>query len=65
VSGGATAIEAVTGAPPRWYRGATGEYDPAAIEVIKAMGYRIAGFSVNADSGATLRRAAIMPVYRL
>jgi peptidoglycan/xylan/chitin deacetylase (PgdA/CDA1 family) len=60
VSGGATAIEAVTGAAPRWYRGATGEYDPAAIEVIKSMGYRIAGFSVNADSGATLRRTAIM-----
>jgi peptidoglycan/xylan/chitin deacetylase (PgdA/CDA1 family) len=60
VSGGATAIQAVTGASPRWYRGATAAYDPAAIQVIKAMGYQIAGFSVNADSGATLRRAAIV-----
>jgi len=60
VSGGATAIQAVTGAAPRWYRGATGEYDAAAIEVIKAMGYQIAGFSVNADSGATLHRSAII-----
>lgn len=60
VSGGAVAIQAVTGAAPRWYRGATAEYDPAALDVIKAMGYQVAGFSVNADSGATLRRAAII-----
>lgn len=57
---GARTIEQASGATPHWYRGATAEYDPAAIQVIKSLGYRIAGFSVNADAGATLRRAAIV-----
>ena len=59
VVGGANAIAMATGGVPHWYRGATAEYDPAAIKVIQAMGYQIAGFSVNADAGATLPRAAI------
>ena len=42
-----------------WYRGATAEYDPAAITEIEKMGYKIAGFSVNADVGATLNRRAV------
>jgi peptidoglycan/xylan/chitin deacetylase (PgdA/CDA1 family) len=57
---GARAVERVTGAAPHWYRGATAEYDPAAIQAIKGLGYKIAGFSVNADAGATLRKAAIV-----
>jgi len=56
---GARAIEAATGVAPRWYRGATAEYDAQAIEEIDKLGYRIAGFSVNADAGATLKRDAI------
>jgi peptidoglycan/xylan/chitin deacetylase (PgdA/CDA1 family) len=57
---GASAVQTIMGEAPRWYRGATAEYDPAAIKLIQAMGYRIAGFSVNADAGATLARAAIV-----
>lgn len=56
---GASAIEAATGVAPHWYRGATAEYDKAAIEEIGKLGYKIAGFSVNADAGATLKRGAI------
>lgn len=60
VADGAAAI-AATGAPrPRWYRDATAVYDPAALLAIKAMGYKVAGFSLNADAGATLKRAAII-----
>jgi peptidoglycan/xylan/chitin deacetylase (PgdA/CDA1 family) len=59
VQEGARAIEAATGVAPRWYRGATAEYDAQAIEEIEKLGYRIAGFSVNADAGATLKRGAI------
>lgn len=60
VDGGAGAI-AATGAPrPAWYRGATARYDRTAIGAIEAMGYRIAGFSVNADAGATLPRRAVI-----
>ncbi len=59
VEGGANAI-AQTGAPrPAWYRGATAIYDQAAIEKITALGYQIAGFSLNADAGATLPRREI------
>ena len=57
---GAEAIEQATGSWPRWYRGATAFYDPQAIENIEAMGYRIAGFSLNADAGATLSKAEIV-----
>lgn len=60
VSEGARAIEALTGIAPRWYRGATALYDAQAIGEIGRMGYRIAGFSVNADAGATLRKGAII-----
>ena len=59
VSEGARAIENAMGVPPHWYRGATGEYDQQAADEIRRMGYKIAGFSVNADAGATLSRAAV------
>ena len=57
---GARAIELATSVPPHWYRGATGEYDQQAADEIRRMGYKIAGFSVNADGGATLSRAAVI-----
>jgi peptidoglycan/xylan/chitin deacetylase (PgdA/CDA1 family) len=60
VSGGADAVKAATGIAPHWYRGATGEYDPEALKAIEAMGYKVAGFSVNADSGATLSQKQIV-----
>jgi peptidoglycan/xylan/chitin deacetylase (PgdA/CDA1 family) len=60
VKQGAEAVERLTGTPPRWYRGATGEYDPAALERIAALGFKVAGFSVNADDGATLPRETIL-----
>ncbi len=60
VQGGADAIKAATGAAPTWYRGATALYDPVAISAIEKMGYKIAGFSVNADAGATLSKAAVV-----
>jgi peptidoglycan/xylan/chitin deacetylase (PgdA/CDA1 family) len=59
VRDGAAAVEAVTGDAPHWYRGATAEYDPEALRVILAMGYKVAGFSINADAGATLGREAV------
>ena len=59
VSEGARAITEMIGVPPHWYRGATAVYDPAAITEIEHLGYQVAGFSVNADAGATLGRVAI------
>ena len=60
VHDGAAAVETATGNAPHWYRGATAEYDPRALQVIVAMGYKVAGFSINADAGATLRRDTIV-----
>jgi peptidoglycan/xylan/chitin deacetylase (PgdA/CDA1 family) len=59
VAEGASAITQMIGVPPHWYRGATAEYDAQAVTEIEKMGYGIAGFSLNADSGATLGRVAI------
>ena len=56
---GARAVEKATGIAPHWYRAATAEYDPLAIEEIDKLGYKIAGFSVNADAGATSKKITI------
>lgn len=56
---GAHAVEEATGIAPHWYRGATGEYDAQSIKEIEKLGYKIAGFSVNADDGATSKKLAI------
>lgn len=56
---GAQAITDMMGVSPHWYRAATAEYDAQAIQEIKQLGFGIAGFSVNADAGATLSKAAI------
>lgn len=59
VSEGARAVHDAFGVVSHWYRGATAEYDALAIDEIERMGYKIAGFSVNADAGATLKKPAI------
>ncbi len=60
VLGAAQAITQLTGHAPHYYRGATALYDLDAMRAIEAMGYAIAGFSVNADAGATLPQAAVV-----
>jgi peptidoglycan/xylan/chitin deacetylase (PgdA/CDA1 family) len=57
---GARAIQGLTGVSPRWYRGATAEYDQQAVAEIRRLGFGIAGFSVNVDAGGTLRRQQIV-----
>jgi len=56
---GARAVEKATGIAPHWYRDATAEYDAQSIREIDKLGYKIAGFSVNADNGATLKKLTI------
>jgi len=60
VRGGAQAIVSAFGASPRWYRGATALYDPHALQIIERLGYRVAGYTLNADAGATLPGDAIV-----
>jgi peptidoglycan/xylan/chitin deacetylase (PgdA/CDA1 family) len=59
VEHGATAVASATGVAPRWYRGATARYDAPSLKAIEALGFRVAGFSVNADAGASLPRREV------
>lgn len=59
VEGGAAAVEKATGARPRWYRGATARYSRDALDLIAASGQKVAGFSLNADMGASLPADAV------
>lgn len=53
VRGGAEAIARAFGTSPKWYRDATALYSPDAMALIGSMGFRIAGFSLNGDFGAS------------
>ncbi|MGU3574721.1 polysaccharide deacetylase family protein [Brucellaceae bacterium C25G] len=54
VAGGAEAIKAKGAPRPTWYRDATARYSKDAIKHIEDMGYKIGGYSLNADMGASL-----------
>jgi peptidoglycan/xylan/chitin deacetylase (PgdA/CDA1 family) len=54
VTAGAAAVGAATGVVPRWYRAATGYYTPSVLPEIRQLGFGIAGYSLNADAGASL-----------
>lgn len=54
VKGGATKITEIFGRQPLWYRDATARYSTDAVRQIEAMGYKIAGYSLNGDRGASL-----------
>jgi len=53
VRGGAEAILRVFGTSPKWYRDATALYTRDAMALVEAMGFSIAGFSLNGDLGAS------------
>ncbi len=59
VIGGADSIQKATGFATKWYRGATALYSPAALPLIQSLGFSIAGFSLNADEGASLSAGAV------
>jgi peptidoglycan/xylan/chitin deacetylase (PgdA/CDA1 family) len=47
-------IEALTGSRPAWFRSGTAFYDDAAVKIIHALGFNIAGYTIAGDAGATL-----------
>lgn len=59
IEGGAEAIAGAGAPAPRWYRGAGAAYDDASLAVAEGLQMRIAGFSLNADEGATLDKLHI------
>ncbi|MFZ2528026.1 MAG: polysaccharide deacetylase family protein [Rhodococcus sp. (in: high G+C Gram-positive bacteria)] len=42
-----------------WFRAGTAHYDDVAVAIARDLGVRLAGFSVNADFGATARPAVV------
>jgi peptidoglycan/xylan/chitin deacetylase (PgdA/CDA1 family) len=54
VEGGTAAIVKAGAARPMFFRGATAKYTASSIKQIEAMGYKIAGYSVNGDGGSLL-----------
>ncbi|MCM5558208.1 polysaccharide deacetylase family protein [Pleomorphomonas sp. JP5] len=59
VTGGAGAVSATFGRAPIWYRDASARYSRDATQLIAGLGYRIAGYSLNADVGASLPAATV------
>ena len=56
---GAALLAAATGEMPRWYRGGTGFYSREALAFIPTLGCAVAGYSLNADAGASLPAASV------
>jgi len=52
-------IAALTGRAPTWFRPGTAHYDDVALEIVRELGQRPLGFSVNSDKGATASAAAV------
>lgn len=59
IEGGQQALIEAGFARSPWYRDASARYSPDAIHLIKTMGYKIAGFSLNADMGASLSEKTV------
>ena len=57
VQGGAQAIEKAFGGKPVWFRGATGHYTAESEKLITAMNFKIAGYSLIGDGGASFSTA--------
>jgi peptidoglycan/xylan/chitin deacetylase (PgdA/CDA1 family) len=53
IEGGALAIENSFGHKPKWFRGATGMYSSTSEKTIADMNYKLAGYSVHGDGGAS------------
>jgi peptidoglycan/xylan/chitin deacetylase (PgdA/CDA1 family) len=56
VTDGATAVRNATGVEPKWFRGAAGKYTASSIKQIAGMHFRLAGYSLIGDGGATFSK---------
>ena len=54
IDGGADAIAKSGSSKPQWYRDATARYSTDAVKLAESMGYKIGGYSLNGDQGASL-----------
>lgn len=49
-----TVFAAAGGPSQSWFRGATAKYSPSAIRLIRQLGFKVAGYSLNGDGGSLL-----------
>ncbi|OYR19499.1 polysaccharide deacetylase family protein [Brucella thiophenivorans] len=54
INGGAETITKSGAVKPLWYRDATARYSTDAVKLAESMGYKIGGYSLNGDQGASL-----------
>jgi peptidoglycan/xylan/chitin deacetylase (PgdA/CDA1 family) len=54
INGAADRIAELSGRRPKWYRSGGAHYDDGAVGVVRDLGYRIAGFAISLDAGASL-----------
>ncbi|RCS23349.1 polysaccharide deacetylase [Phyllobacterium salinisoli] len=59
VQGGVDSMWSAAGVKPHWYRDATARYSLGAVGLIEKMGYKVAGYSLNGDEGASLLAASV------
>jgi peptidoglycan/xylan/chitin deacetylase (PgdA/CDA1 family) len=59
IQGGASAVRKATSTTPHWYRGAGARYDTESLALIDKLGYRVAGYSLNADDGASASASTV------
>jgi peptidoglycan/xylan/chitin deacetylase (PgdA/CDA1 family) len=52
-------LRSLTGQAPTWFRCGTAHYDEVAVAIVRDLGYRVAGFASNGDSGATFTAAQV------
>lgn len=65
VNSGAEAVMKEFGVYPRWYRSAGAEYSKLSVDWLEKNQFNVAGFSINADHGATSSKAQILKSLRL
>lgn len=53
-------IYKLTGKKTKYFRSGTAYYDEVAIEIADKLGYKIAGFSINGDGGATFSKEEVI-----
>ena len=56
-------IRSLTGKRPKFFRSGTAYYDEVAAKIVNELGYRIAGFSVNGDGGASFNKEQIIKTF--
>ncbi|OAA21773.1 putative xylanase/chitin deacetylase [Frankia sp. EI5c] len=59
VAGNHLRLTTLLGTPPRYFRSGTAHYDDIAVRIVGDLGETVAGFGVNADSGATASPAQV------